>query len=413
MALFGKKEKRIIEVGGKKIELEPKPSKSIFGGKKPPQKGEPQQQNPASPAAPTGSGKLDFDLGQKPEKPAPKFTMPKFMIGGPKGAAKPKRKTQLQFDVGPLKTEKLEFPQSMSPEAAAAAQELSTGSGAKAPVKATRLSKFLQKQLSKQKGLTNALREQGIQVDPYQFVRRMFFASVILAVVLGITSFVLFSALGLTTIECALFGVLMGIVVWQAGFNTFLMYPLQKSKKTSKNVERDIIFAARDMIISLRSGMPLFNAIASVSKGYGDASNEFAKIVDKVQLGMPLEEAIDDTIANTKSNSFRRIMLQASVSIKAGADVVGALQSIIDQLSQERIIELRSYGQKLNAIAMFYMLFGVIMPSMGIAVVTILTTFISLFTVDVTVFEFVLVGMVALQLIFLKLITGSRPVFSM
>ena len=42
--------------------------------------------------------------------------------------------------------------------------------------------------------------------------------------------------------------------------------------------------------------------------------------------------------------SFKRVMLQASVSIKAGADVVSSLQSIIDQLSQERVIELRRYG---------------------------------------------------------------------
>ncbi|EQD29158.1 Type II secretion system F domain protein, partial [mine drainage metagenome] len=149
----------------------------------------------------------------------------------------------------------------------------------------------------------------------------------------------------------------------------------------AKIIERDIIFAARDLIISLRSGMPLFNALTSVSTGYGEASKEFAKVVQKVQLGTPLVDAIDQTIEETKSSSFKRIMLQASVSIKSGADVVGALQSIIDQLAEERTIEMRRYGQKLNAIAMFYMLFGIILPSMGIAVVTILTTFISIFTV--------------------------------
>ena len=71
------------------------------------------------------------------------------------------------------------------------------------------------------------------------------------------------------------------------------------------------------------------------------------------------------------------------------------------------------YGQRLNAIAMFYMLFGIIMPSMGIAVLTILTTFIAVFTVNTTILEASLVGMIFLQIIFLKMITGSRPVFSM
>jgi len=132
-----------------------------------------------------------------------------------------------------------------------------------------------------------------------------------------------------------------------------------------------------------------------------------------VQLGVPLEEAIDQVVAGTKSNSFRRIMLQAAVSIRAGADVTTAMQSVIDQLSQERVIELRRYGQRLNALAMFYMLFGIIIPSMGIAVLTIMTTFISIFTVNVTVLEFALVGVLLLQIVFLELITSSRPVFTM
>ena len=50
---------------------------------------------------------------------------------------------------------------------------------------------------------------------------------------------------------------------------------------------------------------------------------------------------------------------------------------------------------------------------MGIAVVTILTTFIAIFTVNVTVLEFAVVGILFLQIVFLKMITSSRPVFTM
>ena len=245
---------------------------------------------------------------------------------------------------------------------------------------------------AKKKGLELALRNQGIKTSLYEFVRNMFIAAITLGIVLGGTLFILFQYIGMALPQTVIFSALIGVLSFYMSFQTFLNFPTQKSKGSAKNIERDILFAARDMIISLRSGMPLFNAITSISSGYGDASKEFAKIVERVQLGMPLEDAIDQTVSETKSLSFRRIMLQASVSIRAGADVVSALQSVIDQLSQERIIELRRYGQSLNAIAMFYMLFGIIMPSMGIAVVTILTTFIAIFTVNVTVLEFVVVG---------------------
>ncbi len=241
----------------------------------------------------------------------------------------------------------------------------------------------------------------------------MFIAALSLGLVLGATLFILFNQLGLAMLQTVIFSVLIAVLSFYMAFQTFLNYPTRKSGGSAKSIERDILFAARDMIISLRSGMPLFNAITSISSGYGEASKEFAKIVERVQLGTSLEDAIDQTVSESKSVSFRRIMLQAAVSIRAGADVVGALQSVIDQVSQERIIELRRYGQRLNAIAMFYMLFGIIMPSMGIAVVTILTTFIAIFTVNVTVLEFAIVGIIFLQIVFLKMITSSRPVFTM
>ena len=312
---------------------------------------------------------------------------------------------------------KLEIPEELKrkPGSASPILQGAVGPGGKVILgkKDNPIDAYLEKVILKNHALELSLRQVGVETEFHEFVRRMFIAAMLLSLVLAVTLYLLFSSAGLPLTETLLFAVVIGVSVYNGAFRMFLNYPLRKQKETSKNVERDILFAARDMIISLRSGMPLFNAITSVSKGYGDASGEFEKIVDKVQLGMPLEEAIDDTVSQSKSQSFRRIMLQASVSIKAGADVVGALQSIIDQLSQERIIELRSYGQKLNAIAMFYMLFGVILPSMGIAVITILTTFIAIFTVNTAVLEFVLIGIVFLQLMFLKLITGSRPVFSM
>jgi flagellar protein FlaJ len=264
----------------------------------------------------------------------------------------------------------------------------------------------------KNRPLERSLQEHGIHETPSDFVRRMVLAAAIVAIFIGIAIAAVFIRLGMEMPISIILGLALGIAIYQFALRTFMNFPLKKSASTGQRVERDILFAVRDMIISLRSGMPLYNAIVLASSGYGDASNEFKKIVEKVQLGEPLGAAIDEVIEETKSQSFKRIMLQASVSIKAGSDVVGALQGIIDQLSEERIIALRSYGQKLNAIAMFYMLFGIILPSMGIAVVTILTTFVAIFTVNVGILIAVLIGIAFMQIVFLKLITASRPIFS-
>lgn len=306
-----------------------------------------------------------------------------------------------------VKTPKVE------PAPQAKQQEQKAAGAAKGPSQPRSFKIYLESIGAKQPGLEQALLTARIKESMYSFVKRMLFAAVAMAVVMSIVIFLVFSRLGMSLPIDFLLSAVIFIGIFRFAFTAFLHFPTRKLAVSGKAVERDIIFAARDIIISLRSGLPLFNALTYVSTGYGDASQEFKKIIERVQVGEPLVDAIDDVIAQTKSPSFRRLMLQASVSIRSGADVIGALQSIIDQLTQERVIAIRSYGQKLNAIAMFYMLFGIIMPSMGIAVLTILTTFIAVFTVNVTVLAFGLVGIFFLQIIFLRLILSSRPAFAM
>ena len=191
-----------------------------------------------------------------------------------------------------------------------------------------------------------------------------------------------------------------------------LAYPVNKTKSIGTEIEKDVLFAARDMIVSMRSGVPLFNAMATVSLGYGAASREFEKIIDRVQLGMPMDQAIDEVSGKSGSPTFKKLMLQASTSIRVGSDVITSLQEVINDVSQERVIELRRYGQRLNAIAMFYMLFGVIFPSMGIAVAAIMSTFISIFTLDDNTLILAIFGLAFLQFVFLKMVASSRPSFA-
>lgn len=261
----------------------------------------------------------------------------------------------------------------------------------------------------KQRDLEAALRAQGIKESPYEFVRKMFIYTVIISVVIALVVSALLLDYGVTPV----LGIVLGVACYYGLFNRFIRYPIDRSKVVGKEIEKDILFAARDLVISMRSGMPLFNAITAVSTGYGAASLEFAKVVELVQLGSPIEQALDEVSSRSQSRTFKRIMLQATVSLKAGADVVGALQGVVDEVMQERVIELRRYGQRLNALAMFYMLFGVIFPSMGIAVAAILTTFINLFTVDENTLLFAVIGIFFLQVIFLNIMRSSRPTFAM
>ncbi len=269
---------------------------------------------------------------------------------------------------------------------------------------------YIERTASKQKGLESSLIEAGMKTTPYEFIKKMMIYALMLAVVIAVAMSIV-----MINIEprLVILGPLVGFAAYFAGFNKFLTYPNSRTKVAGKEVERDILFAARDIVISMRSGMPFYNAIVSVSTGYGAASREFSRIVELVQLGMPIEQAMDEISAKSQSKTFKRLMLQASVSIKAGADIIGSLQEVVQEVTSDRVIELRRYGQRLNALAMFYMLFGVIFPSMGIAVAAILTTFISIITINSTILLLALVGIIFLQVVFLNIMRSSRPIFSM
>ncbi len=351
--------------------------------------------------------------------PPPKKPLSLF---GPKKTTLPEMKPVFSARPEPAPVRKFEpFGPARKPAAqAATAQARPAAPGAQGPAakpgykRPGSIQIYFASVAAKHKDLEAALRAQGIKESPYAFVKKMFINTMIIVAVITVAvAMLLLQFFPFEPAVPILLAVLLGGASYPALFNKFIRYPIDRSTIIGNEIERDILFAARDMVISMRSGMPLFNAMAAVSTGYGAASKEFAKVVELVQVGSPIEQAIDDVSSKSKSKTFKRVMLQASVSLKAGADVVDALQGVVEEASQERVIDMRRYGQRLNALAMFYMLFGVIFPSMGIAIAAILTTFVNLFTINVSTLLMVLVGITFLQIIFLNIVRSSRPTFAM
>ena len=159
--------------------------------------------------------------------------------------------------------------------------------------------------------------------------------------------------------------------------------------------------------------MPLFDSMVGVSSGHGEVSKEFNSIVEKVTIGTPLSQAIREVAQNNPSKSFVRLTMQIANALSSGADVASSLDAVLDQISKEQTIELKSYGQKLNPLVMFFMIFGVIMPSLGVAFLIILLSFIG--GGQVSISSAALAGILALlaimQFLFLGAVENSRPKF--
>jgi pilus assembly protein TadC len=157
--------------------------------------------------------------------------------------------------------------------------------------------------------------------------------------------------------------------------------------------------------------MPLFDTFVGASTGYGAVSKEFSKIVDMVVLGVPINQAIRDVMQNNPSKYFTRMMMQMANAISSGADVGDSIESVLDQISKEQLITLKEYSQKLTPIVMFYMIFGIIVPSLGIVLATVIFRVMSGgkfgFAPEMLPIVFVMIALV--QFLFLGFMESSRP----
>ena len=194
-------------------------------------------------------------------------------------------------------------------------------------------------------------------------------------------------------------------------FFYFRLYPRVMMLKRKRELDYEVVFAGRHLVIALKSGVPLFDAMVGVSGGYGAASNEFSKVVQKVTVGTPMGQAIREITQICPSGYFVRVLMQISNSLSSGADVGDALDSVLDQITKEQLIQLKEYGQKLTPTVMFFMVFGIILPSIGVVLITVLFSVVSGgragLPSNLLLYVFVFIAIV--QFLFLGIIESSRP----
>ncbi len=265
--------------------------------------------------------------------------------------------------------------------------------------------------------LKKKLRLADMDDNPVEFLDKTLSSAALASVLLIVLSYVFL----LPGMQAALDGgqilnlVLMVIgpiiIVPAVMFGFFMLTPDAARIRREREMDYEIVFAGRHIVIALKSGMPLFDTFLGASSGYGSVSREFTRIVDQVVLGIPVTQAIRDVAQNNPSKYFTRLMMQMANAISSGADVGSSIESVLDQISKEQVISLKEYSQKLTPIVMFYMIFGIIVPSLGIVLATVVLSAISGgrfgFPKELLIIAFFMIGLV--QLLFLGIVESSRP----
>ena len=253
-------------------------------------------------------------------------------------------------------------------------------------------------------GLQTKLLQAGIEDSPENFVKKTFLSAFYLTT--GVMLLIVTIFLKLKLLKNIV--ILLFPLFFIMAFLYFIKLPDVLILRRKREINREIVFAGRFLIVELNSGVPLYDAISNVSKNFVSVGKYFKEITDKVDLGTPIEDALAESLEFTPSPNFRRIMWQILNALKTGADVKYSLNATIDQIVKEQMIDVRDYGRKLNPLAMFYMIIAVIFPSVGIIMMVVASSFISIkFDISILVTIAGFIGF--MQYMFFNLIKSQRP----
>ena len=248
-------------------------------------------------------------------------------------------------------------------------------------------------------GLELKLNQAQLSDTPEQYIKKTVMTSLFLSLTLLFILYLFLQALWI---------VLLFPVVFVIAFFYFLKYVDLKVVKLEQQINQEIVFAGRFLIIELESGVPLYKAFFHIAQNYKYIGRELGAVVEQVDLGTSMEKAMQTAVERTSSANLRKVLWQILNSIKTGADVTRALNVVIDQIIREQRIAVNRYAKKLNPLAMFYMMIAIIVPSLGTTMLIVLSTFVG-FKLTLPLL-FTLVGVVGfIQFMFLSIIKSSRP----
>ncbi len=244
----------------------------------------------------------------------------------------------------------------------------------------------------------------------YNYSAREFSAiSLIASIFNSLFLFALVNSIGyLISRDLVMLSIAVTVLMFLLTLLSILTYPAVVSIRRSRQIEVNLINAVRQILIELRSGVTLFSAIVSVTVDYGEASHEFKKIIDKIESGVPEADALADASATTPSPGMKKVFWQISNALKVGSDVSIALDAQLDDLTSERLEQIRRYGQELSPWTMMYMLAAIILPSLGVTMLIVLSTFLNA-VIPPIVFPVAGSILVFFQLFFMNLVSTRRP----
>jgi archaeal flagellar protein FlaJ len=256
--------------------------------------------------------------------------------------------------------------------------------------------------------LKRDLRIAHIPFTPSQYVRKGFMFASAFSVFLLLFFFLIFSRSG--------FSPVMLFPAWVISFIVLFLYYIisikSKIRRREREIDREVIFVGRYMLVKLYSGRPLLNALIETSESRGIAAKYIKEIVEDISTGSTIEEAIDSAMVYSPSQKLRKILFYINNALQLGIDVTKPLDSVLEEITKEDALEIKKYGKKLNTLVLFYMLLAVILPSLGVAIFIVIASFINL-AIGLNSLLVIVLFIAILEFIFISIFKSTRPMLNL
>jgi pilus assembly protein TadC len=191
-------------------------------------------------------------------------------------------------------------------------------------------------------------------------------------------------------------------------YQYLLVSPRLASSAIASDIDREVLFAGRFLLIKLNSGTPLVNALFEASRSEGVAKRYFSEIVRDIELGTPLEAAIERAMRASPSKHWRKILFQIHNALSLGIDVTNSLETVLEDIANDYLLQIQRYGKKLSTITLFYLLFAVVFPSLLMTIIVILLSFAGI-PLTGGFFVAVIAVVAFIQVVFLQTFRSIRP----
>ncbi len=189
-------------------------------------------------------------------------------------------------------------------------------------------------------------------------MKRKFTTRQVLLITIGISAILI--SIGIITSDTGIIG--NAIILSTFVISAPILYVRYKRFREFKEMEEKFPNFLRDLVESLRAGLPLHKAIINASAiNYGTLSKEVNKVSNQLSWGMSINKVLNQFAQRMKGSkrmtSGIQVILQSYLS---GGDVVSTMDSVADshltliETEKERASELSQYVMVMYAISLIF-----------------------------------------------------------